>query len=179
MRCSPRKARSRSGNSESIVMAVRNPRPPRFTGNNGTSRPPMARAAESSVPSPPSTITRSAPSGTSSRGSRAVGTGVLRRLVIEADRDVAVASQRISFGTSSAAAGTPGFEMMPTVLMSGIEQKFLVPFRAGNRAFHDAGLEAQTLHGVRLLARTLLACSSGRARCRLFPLALFPLRTVA
>jgi hypothetical protein len=31
-------------------------------------RLPMARAAESSVPSPPSTITRSQPSGTSSRG---------------------------------------------------------------------------------------------------------------
>ena len=38
MRCSPRRARSSSGYSSSTVMAVRKPRPPRFTGNSGISR---------------------------------------------------------------------------------------------------------------------------------------------
>ena len=68
MRCSLRSARSSSGYNSSTVIAVRKPSPPRFTGNSGISRRPMARAAESSVPSPPSTITMSQASGTSSRG---------------------------------------------------------------------------------------------------------------
>src|SRR5690242_19815447 len=58
------------------------------------------------------------------------------------------ASHASSLGTSSAAARIPGFEMMPTVLMTGIEQELLVAFRAGNRTFHDARFEAQALHRV-------------------------------
>ena len=37
---SPRSARSSCGYSSSTVIAVRNPRPPRFTANSGMSRPP-------------------------------------------------------------------------------------------------------------------------------------------
>src|ERR1051326_3305611 len=51
-----------------------------------------------------------------------------------------------SFGTSSTAAGTPGFEMMPTVLMTGIEQELLIAFRAGDGTFHDGRFETQALH---------------------------------
>src|SRR5260370_14835993 len=58
------------------------------------------------------------------------------------------ASHASSLGTSSAAAGTPGFEMMPTVLMTGIEQELLIAFRAGDGTIHDARFEAQALHGV-------------------------------
>src|SRR5882762_1736738 len=56
-------------------------------------------------------------------------------------------SQAISCGTSCSAAGTSGFEIMPTVLMVGIEEKFLVPFSAENRTFHDRGCETVALYG--------------------------------
>src|SRR5260370_42225652 len=56
------------------------------------------------------------------------------------------ASHASSLGTSSAAAGTPGFEIMPTVLMTGIEEELLVAFRTGDGTFHDARFEAQALH---------------------------------
>ena len=39
IRCSFRSARSNSGYSSSMVMEVRNPRPPRFTAKIGISRP--------------------------------------------------------------------------------------------------------------------------------------------
>src|SRR5215831_8438926 len=57
-------------------------------------------------------------------------------------------SQAISFGVSSAAAAAPGFEKIPTVLMSGIEQELLVPFRAQDRALDDLGLESHLLHSA-------------------------------
>src|SRR5579859_1771292 len=59
------------------------------------------------------------------------------------------ASHAISFGTSLVAAATSGFEMMPTVLMSGIKQEFLVSFRAQDRTLDDARIESQALHGFR------------------------------
>ena len=43
---------------------------------------------------------------------------------------------------------TFGLEMIPTVLMTGIEEKLLVPFGAENGAFHDAGLESELPHGA-------------------------------
>src|SRR5262252_5959190 len=56
-------------------------------------------------------------------------------------------SQSISFGTSSAAVAIPGLEKMPTVLMACIEQVFLVPFRAQDRAFDNVGPVAHLSHG--------------------------------
>src|ERR1035437_10027854 len=50
-------------------------------------------------------------------------------------------SHVMSFGTMSSAVVTPGFEMIPTVLMTGIQQKLLIPFGAENRALHHDGLE--------------------------------------
>src|SRR5260370_39322026 len=57
-------------------------------------------------------------------------------------------SHLISLGTSSAAAGTSGLEKMPTVLMSGIQEEFLVPFRAQDRAFDNVGSVVHLAHGV-------------------------------
>src|ERR1039458_9549464 len=56
-------------------------------------------------------------------------------------------SHSISAGTSFRAAAELGFEIMATVLMVGIKQKLLVPFGAGNGAFHHRGLESDFLHG--------------------------------
>src|SRR6266850_7454161 len=58
------------------------------------------------------------------------------------------ASHASSLGTSSAAAGTPGLEIMPTVLMTGIEEELMVAFRTGDGTFHDACFEAQALHRI-------------------------------
>src|SRR5579859_793279 len=83
------------------------------------------------------------------------------------------ASQASSFGTSSAAAGTPGFEMMPTVLMTGIEQELLVAFRAGYGTFHDARFETQALHRV-VHARARCAMQFPRAYDSAFANLAFP-----
>src|ERR1035437_3240373 len=53
----------------------------------------------------------------------------------------------ISLGTRSLAAGEFGLEMMPTVLMTGIEEKLLVPFGAGDGAFDNSSLESRLAHG--------------------------------
>src|SRR5438552_17958209 len=58
-------------------------------------------------------------------------------------------SHSISLGTMSPAAGTLGFEMMPTVLTMGMEEKLLVPFGTQYGAFDDAGLESEFAHGPR------------------------------
>src|SRR3989442_8604684 len=57
-------------------------------------------------------------------------------------------SHSIRLGTSSTAAGTSGFEKMPTVLMSGIQEKFLIPFRAQYRALDDVRSVVHLAHGV-------------------------------
>src|SRR6476646_5867362 len=57
-------------------------------------------------------------------------------------------SQAISLGTRSAAAGTSGLEKMPTVLMSGIQEKFLIPFRAKDGTVDDVGSVVHLAHGV-------------------------------
>src|SRR5215831_19386521 len=57
-------------------------------------------------------------------------------------------SHASSSGTSFAAASTPGFEITPAVLISGIQEKFLVPFRPEDRAVDDAGRETVLLHGT-------------------------------
>src|SRR5712692_7083298 len=82
-------------------------------------------------------------------------------------------SQRISWGTSSAAAGTLGLEIIPTVLMTGIQEKFLIAFRARNRTFHDAGFEAQASHGA-LYAHARLAMQFRRAHNPAFADLAFP-----
>src|SRR5215471_21374846 len=51
-------------------------------------------------------------------------------------------------GTITVAALALGFEMMPTVLISGIEEEFLVPFRPRDGAFDDAGTESELLHSA-------------------------------
>ena len=56
-------------------------------------------------------------------------------------------SHSISLGTISSAAVEFGLEMMPAVLMMGIEEKLLVPFGAGDGAFDDGGLEPDFAHG--------------------------------
>src|SRR5947209_7533755 len=146
MRCSARRARCSSGKSSSTVMAVRNPRPPRFTGKSGISRRPMARAAESSVPSPPSTTMRSQPSGTDSRGrpgtpAYSAEFSSMRALMPRA------LSHSSTLGTSSRAPSEPGLETIPTVLMMGIKEELLVSFRAENRAVHDLRFESEFSHG--------------------------------
>src|SRR5438132_321552 len=70
-------------------------------------------------------------------------------------------SQAISFGTSSAASGTPGLEKMQTVLMSGIQQELFVPFRAQDRAVDDRGFEPH------ILRRLLHALASGAVQLRI------------
>src|ERR1017187_1689409 len=176
MRCSPRRARSSSGNTSSTVMAVRKPSPPRLTGNRGISRRPMARAAESSVPSPPSTINMSQVSGTRSRMSPAIPPAYRpvspsMRTVMPRWRSHSInlgtrapaagafglemmptvmprwRSHSINLGTRAPAAGAFGLEMMPTVLMTGIEEKLLVPFGAGDGALDEGGLEPDFAHG--------------------------------
>src|SRR6266446_204508 len=57
-------------------------------------------------------------------------------------------SQATSLGTRSTAAVTPGLEKIPTVLMSGIQEEFLVPFRAQDGALDDSGFVAHLSHGV-------------------------------
>ena len=130
-------------------MAVRKPRPPRLTGNSGISRRPMARAAESSVPSPPSTMTRSQPSGTSLARQAGDAAGVdTRSCSSHAHCDAAAVQPVDQLGHHARRRpATFGLEMIPTVLMMGIEEKLLVPFGAENRAFHDAGLESEFAHG--------------------------------
>src|SRR3979490_2584055 len=61
-------------------------------------------------------------------------------------RNPRACSQVMSLGTRPAAAGTPGFEKIPTVLMSGIEQELLVPFSAQNRALDDVLFIAYPSH---------------------------------
>src|SRR4051794_6313306 len=56
-------------------------------------------------------------------------------------------SQSISFGTSSGAASDPGFEMIPTVLMTGMQQELLVAFGAEDGAVHDLRGESELLDG--------------------------------
>src|ERR1039457_5052284 len=56
-------------------------------------------------------------------------------------------SHSISLGTRAPAAGEFGLEMMPTVLMMGIEEKLLVPFGAGDGGLDDSGLESEFAHG--------------------------------
>src|SRR3954463_8892447 len=56
-------------------------------------------------------------------------------------------SQSISFGTSSGAASDPGFEMIPMVLMTGMQQELLVAFGAEDGAVHDLRSESELLDG--------------------------------
>src|ERR1017187_4379137 len=56
-------------------------------------------------------------------------------------------SHSISLGTSSPAADEFGLGMMPTGLMTGIEEKLLVPFGGGEGALEDSGLEPDFAHG--------------------------------
>src|SRR5689334_7097021 len=56
-------------------------------------------------------------------------------------------SHSSSSGTSTAAALDPGFEMMPTVLMSGIQQEFPVPFRPQDGAIDDSRDKTQLVYG--------------------------------
>src|SRR5688572_3271153 len=48
--------------------------------------------------------------------------------------------------TMLAACGDPGLEMMPTVSMACMQQKFFIPFSAGYGTFHQSSGEAERLH---------------------------------
>ena len=58
-------------------------------------------------------------------------------------------SHSMSAGTMLAAAAEFGFEMIPTVLMVGIEEELLVSFGAEDGTFHHAGFESECAHGPR------------------------------
>src|SRR2546425_1037233 len=83
------------------------------------------------------------------------------------------ASHASSLGTSSAAAGTPGFEMIPTVLMTGIEEELMVAFHTGYGTLHDARFEAQALHRA-LYTRARFAMQFRRAHDAAFADLPFP-----
>src|SRR5208283_802075 len=138
-------------------MAVRKPSPPKFTANSGISSLPMARAAESNVPSPPSTITRSQPCGTSPRGMPCAAGAYT---AVSTSQRTAMARSRShssSRGTIARASAEFGLEQMPTVLMVGIEQELLVPFGAEDGAFDHIGAEAEIRRGpFDTLARRLV-----------------------
>src|SRR4051812_9538737 len=51
-------------------------------------------------------------------------------------------------GTIFAAWSEPGLEMIPTVLMTGIQQELLISFGAKDRAIHNFRLESEFLYGV-------------------------------
>src|ERR1043166_8741744 len=53
-----------------------------------------------------------------------------------------------SLGTIPLAISELGFEMMPAVLMVGIEQELLIPFRAGDGALDHGGLKTGFAHGL-------------------------------
>src|SRR5690349_17528144 len=57
-------------------------------------------------------------------------------------------SQATISGTSLVAAGTSGLEIIPAVLMVGIEEEFFISFRAENGTFHHAGHESEAAHGA-------------------------------
>src|SRR5689334_17055012 len=57
-------------------------------------------------------------------------------------------SQSSRWGTISGACGEAGLEMIPTVLMVGMEKELLVAFGAEYRTFHDAGLESELSHSL-------------------------------
>src|ERR1700734_701051 len=70
-------------------------------------------------------------------------------------------SHSSSLGTSAAAACAFGLETTPTVLMMGMEQKFLIPFGAEDGAVHKARLEFKFPH------RTGHAIASGLMELRI------------
>src|SRR4051794_7156868 len=127
-------------------MAVRNPRPPTFTGNSGISRRPIARAAESSVPSPPRTMIRSQPSGPSSCGMGGAPAYAPESSSSRTAMPRCFSHAMIS-GTILPACSEPGLETIPTVLMTGMQQKLLVSFRAVDGTLHHAGGEPEFFDG--------------------------------
>ena len=118
-RCSPRSARSSSGYSSSIVIAVRNPRPPRFTGNSGISRPRAdgARGGEQraiAAQHDHQQLRLGRHLGRARvhrRGPRSAPHSSSRRTAMPR-----ASSHSISSGTSVAARSLRGLEMMPTAL---------------------------------------------------------------
>src|SRR5262249_39727915 len=100
---------------------------------------PMARAAESRVPSPPSTITSSAPSGTSSRGRPTLEPAYPAVSVSSRVRTPFRSSQAISSGTMRAAWLLEGLDMIRAVLTAAIQQKLAVPRGSQEGAFDDIG----------------------------------------
>ena len=142
MRKSPLSARSSCGYSSSTVIAVRNPRLPRFTANSGMIAAVRRRARgrkQSSIAAQHDQQLR-LPSAT---WSRETGCGARRRsrgAFVQSDCDAARASSHASSsGTSVAARSLRGFEMRPTVLTLalGIEQKFPVAFGSANGALEN------------------------------------------
>ena len=102
--------------------------------------------------------------------------GVVRGVFVDARRRCrASCSHSSSLGTSSAGLGRFGLEMIPTVLMMGMEEKLLVPFGAEDGAFHDAGLESQFPH--RAASRVAQAAWWSAGSRTMPPLPTWPLPT--
>src|SRR5438552_8062455 len=57
-------------------------------------------------------------------------------------------SHSINFGARASAALALGLEIIPTVLMMGIQQELPVAFGAGQRALDDGGFKSERAHGL-------------------------------
>src|SRR5436853_185764 len=153
---SPSKARSRPSSSASTSIAVRNPTRPRLTPSTGTRVPRKRRSARSIVPSPPSTIARSAAprsspptspclaassSGSSSSIPRSSATARSREsewLLVSAWPCVITAARF----TSGSGVVDPVFELigiLRPLALDEMQEELAVPLRAGQAGVYDAG----------------------------------------
>src|SRR5579872_1439680 len=135
-------------------MAVRKPRFPRLTAKRGMSAPSRARAADSSVPSPPRTINSCEPCGTLLRGTPAAPPGIKYAAVSGSQRTLTPrsASHITRAGTTRAASSLRGLEMMPAVVMlpagfaDGIKQELPIALGAEDGTLDDISPKALGLH---------------------------------
>src|ERR1700728_1836390 len=194
VRCSPARIWSRTGYSSSSVTLVRNPSPPRFTARIGTLWLPRAREAESSVPSPPSTISRSTCAASSSRERHAAvaDADAAASLVSSSMQTVIfrLRSQSSSGGTTVERSSRFGLEMMPAArIISGccilchprparVQKKLLFPsgarHMAGARAIDFEPCRCSRLRDSvnRFLVQRRLADDAALAHIALFELEL-------
>src|SRR5215813_6286758 len=116
----PSRNASSAGSISSSVVAVRKPRPPRFTPRSGVPRSPTERDTDSSVPSPPRTMMRSTCPGRSARPTAvtdAWGTRPAVSLSSTTERPRS-SSQTINRSTTSRARPASGLATIPTRFMT-------------------------------------------------------------
>src|SRR5579863_3522796 len=161
---------SSTGYSSPSVTLVRNPRPPRFTPRIGTLCPPSALAADSRVPSPPSTTRRSTLSASDSRGVPSIPASMQSRVSLSTSVLILCSrSHASSAGTMAHTISFIGLLTIPTVLimvatpnstllaLPGVEKILLVAFCARQ----SAGPHAENLESA-------LRCRRGDAVDRFF-----------